>query len=159
MKKIHLLIGLPGSGKTFWLNQNAPKKFTLDDISQIDPYLEKLKSLMSDSSVSNIWISDFSFCNFKTLQKSLISLQLLNKKEQTTFTFLLFKTPLNICLENIRNRKTFDNRSVHSTIHIFSKTIDNTFEKIEKNFLSSNIISIHWNKNIPQELLKINIKT
>lgn len=148
MKKIHLLIGLPGSGKSFWLKEHAIQQFVLDDISQTDPTLQKLKAMMHDSSVSDIWISDVNFCNFQTLQKALINLQNIQKKESILFYFLLFKTPIDICRENVQTRRTFDERWVNPTIDIFSKTIEKTFSKIEKNFEPSTILSLPWNQRI-----------
>lgn len=155
MKKIHLLIGLPGSGKSFWLKEHAIQQFVLDDISQTDPTLQKLTAIMHDSSVSDIWISDVNFCNFQTLQKALINLQNIQKKESILFYFLLFKTPIDICRQNVHNRKSFDNRWVDPTIDIFSKTIEKTFLKIEKTFESSTVLSLSWHQRIQEKTPKI----
>jgi hypothetical protein len=153
MKKIHLLIGLPGSGKSFWLKEHAIQQFVLDDISQTDPTLQKLTAMMHDSSVSDIWISDVNFCNFQTLQKALINLQNIQKKESILFYFVLFKTPMDICKQNVQTRRTFDDRWVDPTIDIFSKTIEKTFSKIEKIFEPSTILSLPWNQHIQHKAI------
>ncbi|NCQ51498.1 hypothetical protein GW796_06310 [archaeon] len=129
MKKINLLIGLPGSGKSTWLS-GKDKNCVFDDISQTDPLLHRLKTI-SIEDCDEIWISDVNFCDKKILIKALDVMMSIFGKE-IIFNFIIFDVNEYFCRLGVENRN--DGRNVMASIDRFSKTIGESVLYIKENF-------------------------
>lgn len=65
MKNATILIGLPGSGKTFWIENNKNKfDYIFDDFSRQEDFLKKLPSLSG-----SICLSDPTLCKSSNIEK------------------------------------------------------------------------------------------
>lgn len=131
MKKITLLVGLPGSGKTTWLNNNALASAALDDISQTDPNLGKLIKLLNDDKIDEIWISDVNFCNVNILKTALNKIQSFTK-DDLSLNFIIFPKDKKDCISNVRYRN--DGRWVEPSIDRFYPLINECFTWIKEHF-------------------------
>ena len=124
---IHLLIGLPGSGKSTWLESIPNKNEIFDDISQNDPKLIQLNKLLKNNP-ENIFISDVNFCEKQILDRAINKIKELSDK-QIEFQFILFPQSSEICRLNVQQRN--DGRNVEFTINRFEKLVNETFEYIK----------------------------
>lgn len=139
--KFNLLIGLPGSGKTTWLKENANPEFSLDDISQTDKTLKQLKHIIS-LNPKEIWIADINFCDYSTLLKAQEKIKKLS--QNSTFNFLIFPKTKEECLENVKQRN--DGRLVNNTIEIFYNKSIETFSTLNKT-KPEHTSKIIWSEN------------
>lgn len=120
MKNIYLLIGIPGSGKSYWLNtKKAQNDYVLDDISQLKNPLDLLENAIKDTQVKNIYISDVNFLELAILKKaeSMITNNLGN--QPYTMNYIVFKSDKEISEHNVVLRN--DGRKVQGTIQRFYK--------------------------------------
>lgn len=124
---IHLLIGLPGSGKSTWLASIPNKNEIFDDISQNDPQLIQLNKLLKNNS-QNIFISDVNFCDKQILDRAINKIKELSDN-QIELKFILFPQSSKICRLNVQQRN--DGRNVEFTINRFEKLVNETFDHIK----------------------------
>lgn len=133
MKNVYLLIGIPGAGKSYWL-QNKIHQYNciLDDISQLDNPLELLKDAINNKNIKNIYISDVNFLELSVLKKA----ELLIKKDMGNqlynVNYIIFKSNQKISEHNVILRN--DGRNVSVTIKRFYKNYEEIINYlIEKN--------------------------
>lgn len=136
VKKVTLLVGLPGSGKTtvgnFFIEKHNTigKGIFIDDIGVLT---QDAKSylLNIDKEIDYIIISDVYFCKEKVLQaaKNLIIEIFPNVEVE----ILYFENNPEKCLYNVKERgKNGDNRKVEGLIKLLSKEYNVSTEKIIK---------------------------
>ena len=120
MKNIYLLIGIPGSGKSHWLeDKKQSNNCVLDDISQLMNPLVLLDKAINDNSIKNIYIADVNFLELQVLKKAqqMIEEKLMNKNHK--IEYVLFKSNKEISEHNVKLRN--DGRNVSATIQRFHK--------------------------------------
>ena len=136
VKKVTLLVGLPGSGKTtvgnFFIEKHNTigKGIFIDDIGVLT---QDAKSylLNIDKEIDYIIISDVYFCKEKVLQaaKNLI-IEIFSNVE---VEILYFENNPEKCLYNVKEReKNGDNRKVDGLIKLLSKDYNVSTEKVIK---------------------------
>lgn len=136
VKKVTLLVGLPGSGKTtvgnFFIEKHNTigKGIFIDDIGVLT---QDAKSylLNIDKEIDYIIISDVYFCKEKVLQaaKNLIIEIFPNVEVE----ILYFENNPEKCLYNVKERgKNGDNRKVEGLIKLLSKEYNVSTEKVIK---------------------------
>lgn len=130
---INLLIGLPGSGKSTYLE--TKNGYIFDDMSQIKDGIEKLKQLMNqdiNDDTKEFYIADVNFCdvNILNIAKQKISSLLQNKT--ITFKYIIFDANEEVAQNNVDYRN--DGRYVKPTIKRFSKHMPILIEYIKNHY-------------------------
>lgn len=167
-KEITLLIGLPGSGKSYWLKQLIANKennhyAVFDDISQTDQTLKNLeKNLLSDS-ISEIYIADVNFLQENVIElaiekiKKFIDANEINNNinKKLTSTILIVKKIIFIgdeetCKKNVSFRN--DGRNVDGTIKRFKNSVEKIRDKYEntENTILVKVLDYSQNKKLPK---------
>lgn len=124
-KTITFLIGIPGSGKSYWLNNivQTNENRIFDDISQTDPQLKNLTTTMNDINICNIYIADVNFLQQGIIEKAQERLLSINKEnENIVFKYVIFLGNKEVCTKNVEFRQ--DGRNVKGTIDRFEKSIE-----------------------------------
>lgn len=132
MKKIYFIIGIPGSGKSYWLNQQSTdNRIIFDDISQLkDPLLNLEKSLKEN--YKNIYIADVNFLEIKTLKNAEEIIKNFLGNQKYEFKYVVFKSNMEISKHNVMLRN--DGRNVEQTIKRFCFSYDMIIDYLkEKN--------------------------
>jgi len=113
---ITCVVGLPGSGKTHYANQECSKTggIVIDDITSFN----QLKSAFVDNEY--IYITDPHFCIPQLRYNAEKMISSLGKNIEIKWIY--FENSAEKCLKNIKHRK--DNRSVEPTIMIYTKIYD-----------------------------------
>lgn len=110
---IKLIIGLPGSGKSYFLNEFLDDSWTkIDDPKTTDDPLKDFPLNIDKLAVVDPW-----FCN-KTVLKSAIE-TLLIRYPNAEFDYVYFKNEPEQCKINVSIRN--DGRKVNGFIDMFSK--------------------------------------
>lgn len=105
MSRITLIIGLPGSGKTYLASKMTG--YIIDDIKSITQLINTSQDIV---------ISDVNFCDDKILQKSI---SMLGKRYPThTISCIYFENNPEKCRQNVIYRN--DGRNVEGTIARFT---------------------------------------
>lgn len=105
MPSITLIIGLPGSGKTYLANTMSG--YIIDDIKSIDQLIN----------TDNIIIADVNFCNDRTLQSAISMLK--SRYPSHKMQCIYFENAPDKCRKNIAHRN--DGRNVEGTVNRFEK--------------------------------------
>lgn len=114
---IKLVIGLPGSGKTIFVDGYDPKQFmVIDDISV---HSEKLEEV-SDR-ITKLVITDIHCCNPEIEKKAIASLQEKFKQRKLTLEVLYFENNPDKCWTNIQNRN--DGRKISKNFLYYLSSI------------------------------------
>lgn len=129
MKNIYLLIGLPGAGKSYWLQNVQGAIF--DDMSQTDPHMENFKAALQQKEIENIYVADVNLCSLEIFKLALQKITSLSQ-ESINFHFVLFDADKEMALNNVQYRN--DGRYVIPTINRFYKNTETTFKHIEDNY-------------------------
>lgn len=139
---VTLITGLPGSGKSHWLDTNVrylvgeQNSLIFDDISQTDPELKQLKIALNDKNTQNIYIGDVNLLEQDMLLIAQKKIQELTK-ETLIFKRIIFLGNVEICTSNVKLRN--DGRNVSGTLKRFEKNIEKIYEKwqgdIDTNFI------------------------
>ena len=110
--KVVFVVGLPGSGKTTFLNTViADDAFIIDDIESVNQTPE-------DSDCINIiFISDVHFCNSLILEYAIETLRF--KYDPFEYDIIYFENDPEKCLKNVKHRN--DGRKVEYTIRELSR--------------------------------------
>lgn len=131
MKNIYLLIGIPGSGKSYWTNNKyTSENCVLDDISQLTNPLELLNNAINNSKIKNIYISDVNFLELDVLKKAINLIQKECNIQKYTMHYLVFKSTKEISEHNVKLRN--DGRLVSATILRFHKNYENIINFLKK---------------------------
>jgi hypothetical protein len=129
--KITFLIGLPGSGKSYWIkkhkecnviknNENYENNIHyLDDISQTDAKLEHLKTILKNPN-QELYISDVNFLEIDLIEKAKTKIQELSLSP-IEFKQILFVGDYVTCQKNVAFRN--DGRLVEGTLKRFAENI------------------------------------
>lgn len=131
-KHIKLLIGLPGSGKSYWLEHNvltSEENIIFDDISQTDPNLNKLTNALNNPCIKNIYIADVNLINIDTYLQAKEKIKE-KSNYKISFSQIVFIGDFESCKANVELRA--DGRNVKGTLERFK----NKIEKI-KNYLEN----------------------
>jgi len=110
MPKITVLVGLPGSGKSYYIKQNSDSKTIIVD----DP---KNANELPDKLTSDLIIADCHLCREKTRESLHKILQIRYQKAEINYVF--FENNPEQCLQNVKFRN--DGRFVEPTIKNYSK--------------------------------------
>lgn len=110
MPKITVLVGLPGSGKSYYIKQNSDSKTIIVD----DP---KNANELPDKLTSDLIIADCHLCREKTRESLNKILQIRYPKAEINYVF--FENNPEQCLKNVKFRN--DGRFVEPTIKNYSK--------------------------------------
>lgn len=109
LKKIILIVGAPGSGKTTLgeklVKEDPSQILFLDDISvnvRKDP-VEYIESILNDTKINTLIISDVNFCYSNVRDNAM---RMLKKAFDVDFSVLYFENNLQKCLANIEHRLT-----------------------------------------------------
>lgn len=105
MYKIKLIVGLPGSGKTYYMNQLDGHKIDDPKIGQEFPILDQ-----------DILITDPNFCDEKTLNKAIKKLNSIYP--DTEIELIYFENKPEKCLRNVEYRD--DGKEVSQFIKHYS---------------------------------------
>lgn len=164
-KEITFLIGLPGSGKSYWFKKLIEKKENnvdnnyaiFDDISQTDPTLKNLEKALLCNNISEIYIADVNFLKENVIESAIEKIQkIINKgniDEQLIPTEIIIKKIIfigneEICKNNVSLRK--DGRNVIGTINRFKHCVEKIINKYENSedttFLK--VLDYSQNKNL-----------
>jgi hypothetical protein len=130
MKKIYLLIGIPGSGKSYWLkDKKNSSDCVFDDISQLNNPLDLLESAINNANIKNIYISDVNFLEISVLKKAeeILNEKLKNKLHE--INYVIFKSTKEISEHNVLLRD--DGRKVQGTIERFHKNYSKIMEYLK----------------------------
>lgn len=122
-KNIVFLIGLPGSGKSYWLNNNVVNTtncIIFDDISQTDPKLKNLSNALSDNNITHIYIADVNLLNIDTFIQAKTKIQQLSPTP-LNFSQIVFVGDINTCKQNVELRA--DGRNVKGTLERFKDKV------------------------------------
>jgi len=95
-----LIIGLPGSGKTYMLNQleKVPNQFIYDDAIPNIPYND-FYSRLSDLS-NSVYLADPRLCDYPTFKRVVDRLP---SNIQSTMQLILFENNPEACIRNVTN--------------------------------------------------------
>lgn len=122
MTTIYFIIGIPGSGKSHWLNQQEKtKSIIFDDISQMENPLLKLENAIK-SEYEKIYIADVNFLEIKTLKSAEAMIEKFSGNKKNTYKYIIFKSDLEISKHNVKLRN--DGRNVEQTIKRFCNSYD-----------------------------------
>lgn len=120
MKNIYLLIGIPGAGKTHWLqDKNLSQNCVLDDMSQLDNPLKLLDEAIRNPQIKNIYIADVNFLELSVLKKAESIIKNDMGNQQYNMNYIVFKSNKQISEHNVILRN--DGRKVSGTIQRFYK--------------------------------------
>lgn len=120
MKNVYLIIGIPGSGKSYWLKRKEDiNTCVLDDISQLNKPLDLLFSAINNPKIKNIYISDVNFLELSVLKKAEEIIQDNLKNQVHKISYVIFKSTKEISEHNVMLRN--DGRQVQATIQRFYK--------------------------------------
>lgn len=100
--RIICLVGMPGSGKTFWANSFQPNKYVIDDIKNLNQLPDKFENLI---------ISDPYFCITSIRNKAN---EILSKKYEIKVEWIFFENDKEKCKRNVQHRN--DGRKVFGLI-------------------------------------------
>jgi len=129
MTTIYFIIGIPGSGKSYWLNQqNKEKSIIFDDISQMENPLIQLENAIK-SEYNHIYIADVNFLEIKTLKNAEKIVEKFSGNKKTKFTYIIFKSDLEISKHNVKLRN--DGRNVEQTIKRFYQSYDTVVDYLK----------------------------
>lgn len=106
--RIILIIGLPGSGKTYLANKLQSGGTVIDDITDQNQLPERCERLI---------ITDVNFCDEKLLKKACVILQ--SKYPGAVIDRMYFENDAKKCRRNVEYRN--DGRNVEGTIRRFEK--------------------------------------
>lgn len=131
---IDVLIGLPGSGRTTWLQNNNKPNNIFDNIGDTDPDLQKFKKTVSDPTVDRISISEVQFADAKILFQTLTllheTIESVGREEE--YHFVLFQQSEAYCIRAVENQPSASTKI--ALIRNFSPIINKTFIFLKKNF-------------------------
>lgn len=120
MKHIYLLIGIPGAGKSYWLQDKFLKEnCILDDISQLKDPLALLQDALNNSNIKNIYIADVNFLDLLVLKKAENLIIQYIGNQHYSMSYIVFKSNKEISEHNVKLRD--DGRNVTGTIKRFHK--------------------------------------
>lgn len=103
---ITLVIGLPGSGKSYLLSLYEPyRRVIIDDVSINS---DDLNLVQPDT--KHLVITDISCCDKKVEQKAIEYLTKRFENRKPTIDFIYFENNLEQCWENVKSRN--DNRAI-----------------------------------------------
>lgn len=130
MKHIYLLIGIPGSGKSYWLeSKKVANNCILDDISQLKNPLDLLENAINNSKIKNIYIADVNFLEISVLKKAEIMIADYLKNKPYQMEYVIFKSTKEISEYNVNLRN--DGRNVATTIQRFYKNYPTIINYLE----------------------------
>ena len=152
MKNIHYVIGIPGSGKSYWLAfKESPKNIIFDDISQIENPLILLENAVKNPEIKNIYISDVNFMETKTLQKAEEIIKKFMGNNNYQEFYVVFKSTKEISNNNVLLRS--DKRNVDATIKRFVNNYESVISFLE---LRQNNVEIIITNKYKKRLSKSN---
>lgn len=130
MKNIYLIIGIPGSGKSYWLkDKEEPNHAIFDDISQMSNPLELLKQSINSTKIKNIYISDVNFLELNVLKKAEETIKQYMGNQLFKINYVVFKSNKEISEHNVKLRN--DGRKVDGTISRFYKKYEEILNYLE----------------------------
>lgn len=131
---IDILVGLPSSGRTTWLQTNNTPNNTFDNIGETDPDLQRFRKVVSDLNVDRISISEVQFADIKVLFQTLNLLhetvESVGREEE--YRFILFHQGEAYCIRNVENQPDAANKI--ALIRTFSPVINQTFIFLKNKF-------------------------
>lgn len=120
-KEVTLLIGLPGSGKSYWIKQNLGNKaVAFDDISQTDRGLINLTLALNNPTIERIYIADVNFLMPNVIEKAQEKLIKLTDNV-LNFSQVIFLGDYETCQSNVELRN--DGRNVSGTLSRFKDSL------------------------------------
>lgn len=129
IKKITLLIGIPGSGKSYFLSQFKTdcNNLILDDASQLENTKLILRDALNSKEIKNIYIADVNFLNINALINAEDFIK--NNTKIYELYYIIFKTSKKIALNNVKLRN--DGRNVNNTINIYYNNYDEIIQYLQ----------------------------
>lgn len=131
---VDILVGLPGSGRTTWMQAKNNPEHIFDNIGETDPDLQRFKQVISDPSVSRVSISENQFADIRVLFQTLTYLHEVIEEagREDEYHFVVFPQSEAYCLRNVEEQ--MDNVIKISHIREFAPTITKTFIYLKNNF-------------------------
>lgn len=137
--KVNILIGLPGSGRTSWLQNNFSQDTYFDNLNLgpngfEDEDLDRFGDLINDPDVKEISISDVNFADARKMFQNLEYFHTLisTSGRDEIYNFILFTQSEAHCIRNVKEQD--DRLRKMSAIQSFAPVIKQTFLFIKNKF-------------------------
>lgn len=131
---VDIVVGLPGSGRTTWMQTKNNPAHIFDNIGETDPDLQRFKKVISDHSVEKVSISETQFADVRVLFQTLTFLHEVIEEagREDEYHFVLFPQSEAYCLRNVEGQH--DNAMKVANIREFAPNITKTFIYLKNNF-------------------------